>query len=347
MRVGAGEICGYPSVMKATEPDIDRLLESDPANIEALVAKGDHRGASGDDRAAVAFYKSALKAAGAYGSPLPLSLKPAIKRAQAAIARAEEQFEQSLEQSLAAAGLAPGHRPQRFQQSLDLLTGRRTARLQLQRPTAYFYPGLPQRRYYERSELPWADDIEAAAATILGELRDCAARGEDGFSPYMVNNPNRPRQDFHGLVDNPAWSTLYIWEKGAPVARLAPHFQKSLKAVELLPLPHITVRAPSILFSRLGPGARIPPHHGMLNTRLVCHLPLIVPPGCGFRVGGETRQWEVGKLLVFDDTVEHEAWNDSGEDRIILIFDVWRPELDLDERRAVTALFEAIDGYGT
>ena len=81
----------------------------------------------------------------------------------------------------------------------------------------------------------------------------------------------------------------------------------------------------------------------MINTRLICHLPLVVPPGCGFRVGNETREWEPGKLLIFDDTIEHEAWNDSSEDRIILIFDVWRPELRDDERRAVTMMFEAID----
>jgi aspartyl/asparaginyl beta-hydroxylase (cupin superfamily) len=110
-----------------------------------------------------------------------------------------------------------------------------------------------------------------------------------------------------------------------------------------VPLPHITIRAPSILFSLLKPGARIAAHNGMINTRLICHLPLIVPPGCGFRVGNETREWEVGKLLIFDDTIEHEAWNDSEEDRVILIFDVWRPEVTEDERRAVTAIFEAID----
>ena len=72
---------------------------------------------------------------------------------------------------------------------------------------------------------------------------------------------------------------------------------------------------------------------------------MIVPNGCGFKVGGETREWREGELLVFDDTVEHEAWNDSGCDRIILIFDVWRPELTAVERRAVTALFDTVDSY--
>jgi aspartyl/asparaginyl beta-hydroxylase (cupin superfamily) len=71
----------------------------------------------------------------------------------------------------------------------------------------------------------------------------------------------------------------------------------------------------------------------------------VVPPGCAFHVGGERREWHEGELLVFDDTVEHEAANGGTSDRIILMFDVWRPELSADERRAVTALFDAVDSY--
>jgi aspartyl/asparaginyl beta-hydroxylase (cupin superfamily) len=91
------------------------------------------------------------------------------------------------------------------------------------------------------------------------------------------------------------------------------------------------------MFSLLRPGARIAAHTGMFNTRLVCHLPLIVPPGCAFRVGNEVRQWEEGKILIFDDTIEHEAWNEGSQDRVVLIFDIWRPELSEQERREVAA----------
>ena len=166
-----------------------------------------------------------------------------------------------------------------------------------------------------------------------------------GFSPYVVSDPTRPRSDVHGLVDNPDWSTLYIWQKAAPVPGVTDRFPQTLEAADRLDVPRIGVRAPSILFSRLAAGARIPPHHGVMNARLICHLPLIVPPGCGFRVGGEPREWREGELLVFDDTVEHEAWNEGPSDRIILIFDVWRPEIHDDEKQAITALFEAVDTY--
>jgi hypothetical protein len=330
--------------MSEDEAAVDRLLAQNPGDIEALIRKGDLRAAGGDDRAAVAFYKRALGLAGTLG-PLPMSLKPGIERAQAGIVRAQGRFEQHLEDSLTAAGFPAGHRPPRFQESIDLLTGRREAHLDLQQPTSYYFPGLPQRRYYERSEFPWVAEVEAAAGAMREELLAYLEQGEDGFSPYIVSSPDRPRTDFHGLTDNPAWSTLYLWEKGAPVDEAVRRFPRTFAAVKDLDMPHIGARAPSILFSRLQAGARIPPHTGVMNARLICHLPLIVPPGCGFRVGGETRPWREGELLVFDDSVEHEAWNSGERDRIILIFDIWRPEVGPEERRAITAMFAAIDGY--
>lgn len=326
------------------EAETDSMLEREPGNIEALVRKAELREADRDDRSAHAFFKAALRAAAA-AQPLPLSLRPAIERAQAGLARGNLYFQRHLERALTEAGFPPDKRPPRFQLSLDLMLGRKQTTLQLQQPTSYFFPGLPQRRYYERSELAWAAGIESTAPAIHDELLAYLANGEVGFSPYMVSDPSRPRSDFHGLVDNPDWSTLYIWEKGGRVAHLEEHFPGTLAAIERLDLPHLGARSPSILFSRLAPGARIPPHHGVMNGRLICHLPLVVPPGCGFGVGGEVREWREGELLVFDDTVEHEAWNTGSSDRIILIFDVWRPELDREERRAVTALFAVIDAY--
>ncbi|HEX4800545.1 MAG TPA: aspartyl/asparaginyl beta-hydroxylase domain-containing protein [Sphingomicrobium sp.] len=326
------------------EAEIDALLEREPRNIEALVRKGELRASGGDDRAAAAFYKAALRAAAA-AQPLPVSLRATIERAQAGAAQCQASFERHTEAALAAAGFPAGRRPARFQESIDLMRGLRQTELQLQQPTSYYFPGLPQRRYYERSELPWAAQIEAATPAIKAELLDYLAGGGDAFSPYMVADPTRPRTEYHGLVDNPAWSTLYIFSKGRRVPEMERLFPQTLAAVEQLDVPRIGVRAPSILFSRLAPGARIPPHHGVMNARLICHLPLIVPPGCGFRVGGEVREWREGELLVFDDTVEHEAWNDSASDRIILIFDVWRPEVTPDERRAITALFQVVDSY--
>jgi aspartyl/asparaginyl beta-hydroxylase (cupin superfamily) len=110
-------------------------------------------------------------------------------------------------------------------------------------------------------------------------------------------------------------------------------------------MPHIAARSPMALFSSLRPGTHIAPHNGLLNTRLICHLPLIAPPGCTFRVGNETREWRQGKTIIFDDSIEHEAWNDAATIRIVLLFEIWRPELAAEERQALTVLYEAINLY--
>jgi aspartyl/asparaginyl beta-hydroxylase (cupin superfamily) len=119
-----------------------------------------------------------------------------------------------------------------------------------------------------------------------------------------------------------------------------------MDALALAPIPVIAGRSPMALWSLLKPGTHIQPHHGLLNTRLICHLPLITPSGCALRVGAETREWRCGEMLLFDDSIEHEAWNRSADTRVVLLFEVWRPEIDVEERDALTLLFQAIDVFG-
>lgn len=135
------------------------------------------------------------------------------------------------------------------------------------------------------------------------------------------------------------------WREGVPYPEHLARCPRTVAALASWPRCEIPGSSPSAVFSILDSRTRIPPHHGVNNTRLIVHLPLIVPPGCVFRVGGETREWEPGKAFVFDDTIEHEAWNRSSETRVILLFDVWRPELSQEERALVVSLFEAIDAH--
>jgi aspartyl/asparaginyl beta-hydroxylase (cupin superfamily) len=118
-----------------------------------------------------------------------------------------------------------------------------------------------------------------------------------------------------------------------------------MEALALAPQPDQPGRTPVAMFSLLKPKTRIPPHCGVSNARLVAHLPLIVPPGCGFRVGNDTREWVPGKAWVFDDTVEHEAWNDSAQLRVILMFDIWHPQLSSAERALVSAMSAGIHAF--
>src|SRR5688572_8336741 len=322
-----------------TEAAADEVLQRDNHNVRALILKGDARLAAKDDRGAMSFYARAAKVADQLGA-LPPDLAADLDRTARLSEEISGRYRAQLETHLARSGFGAPAPTARFRESIDILLEEK--QVYLQQPTAYYFPGLPQIQFYERREFDWVPDVEAAAGDMRTELE--TVLHEDGlFRPYLQAAKDRPRYDFHGLLDNPAWSTLYLWENGGSVEANVARFPKTFAALRDLPLAHITTRAPSILFSLLKPGARIAPHNGMINTRLICHLPLVVPPGCGFRVGNETRQWEVGKLIIFDDTIEHEAWNGSDEDRIVLIFDVWRPELGEDERRAVAAIFEAID----
>lgn len=321
------------------EKACDAVLAKEGTNLRALIFKADARDGQGDARGASSFYRKAAQLAGTMQG-LPGDLIAEVRRGAARARAITGEFQRKLETRLSESGFDPASRSRRFEQSLGILAGEK--QIYLQQPSAYYFPELPQIQFYESEQFGWAADVEAAAGEIRTELEAALVQGSP-FRPYLQSRTDRPSYDFHGLLDNPAWSTLYLWENGAATPGARERFPKTFTALEKVPMPDITTRAPSILFSLLQPGARIEPHHGMINTRLICHLPLVVPPGCGFRVGNEMREWHVGKLMIFDDTIEHEAWNDSDEDRILLIFDIWRPELDEPERAAVTAMFEAID----
>lgn len=319
---------------------VDEALRCDASNLFALVWKGDSLAASHDDQGAISFYERAVRLAA--GHELPSDLAAEIERARVAIQAATTRYGEHLESFLTSQGLSPATRSPRFQESIDILTGAK--RIYHQQPSAFYFPQLPQRQFYEREEFDWIPALEAQAGAMQAELNGLLETRE-GFRPYLVTPDNRPRVEFHGLNDNPGWSTLYLWENGEPVTDHIARCPKTFDAIRHAPLCDISPRAPTIMFSLLQAGARIPPHTGVMNARLICHLPLIVPPGCGFRVGNEVREWEVGKLLIFDDTIEHEAWNDSDEDRVVLIFDVWRPELGDADRLAVQTVFAGIDAY--
>jgi aspartyl/asparaginyl beta-hydroxylase (cupin superfamily) len=151
--------------------------------------------------------------------------------------------------------------------------------------------------------------------------------------------PGLPPNKWSSLDKSHDWSALHLWKEGERIAEACARAPITAAIVESLPLAPIPGRAPTVFFSLLRPHCRIPAHTGVSNIRTIVHLPLIVPEGCGFRVGGETRPWVEGEAFAFDDTIEHEAWNDSAELRAVLIFDVWNPHLSEAERALLQDLF--------
>lgn len=120
------------------------------------------------------------------------------------------------------------------------------------------------------------------------------------------------------------WSVFGLWAAGQRLednCRLCP---KTAALVESI--PGLTTAG----FSLLAPGAQIRPHEGYTNAVLRCHLGVVVPAGCWLRVGDETKNWEEGKCLVFDDTVMHSAANESSRPRVILLVDFLRSGRQFD-----------------
>jgi len=321
------------------EAALKQRLKEDKRDLPALLAMGELKARQRDDRAASAFFSAAINQAMASGQN-SAQLAPLLNRAQSFIREAADRYEAHLVERLGAAGLDESSASPRVRHALDLLRGK--SQLYLQQPTTFYFPGLPQRQFYERDEFAWLPAVEAAVPAMQAELGAVIAEGEGAFGPYVTGSPDRPLPN-NQLLNDPSWGAYYLWEGGAPVPDHAAHCPQVMAALEHAPIPVIAGRSPMALFSLLKPGTHIAPHHGMLNTRLICHVPLIAPPGCALRVGSETREWRESEALIFDDSFEHEAWNRGERTRIVLLFEIWRPEIGEAERAELVTLFEAID----
>ena len=317
------------------EAAVDRVLALEPRLLIGHIMKGDCRYRAGDHGGALGFYESAQRLAD--GQTLPPDVIGELRRVQATTEQMKADLEARREAALEAQGVTAGTRSPRFQEALDIQMGRK--RIYVQEPTGFYFPGLAPIQFFDTAGFDWVPAVEARTDAIRGELEALLeAVGTKDFRPYLQSDPNKPRLDDNKLLDSRDWSALFLCENGTLSDEAIARCPRTWEAVQAAPLPRI-INSPTVMFSLLRPGARIAAHTGMFNTRLVCHLPLIVPPGCAFRVGNEVREWEEGKLLIFDDTIEHEAWNEGSQDRVVLIFDIWRPELSEQERREVAALF--------
>lgn len=320
---------------------VDQALALEPRNIRALLFKADHLDRLGRTRTAVSFYQGALQVAAAM-SQVPQDVVQGLRRAEDICDRQAADYENYLLETLEADGFDRLALP-RFAESLDIACGKRPA--QLQQPTRFYFPGLPQRSFYERSEFPWVEALEAETAAIRDELLAIEQDAEQ-FQPYLQSNPDLPKFNASATLDSMDWSACYLWREGVRVDAVADRCPRTVAALENVPLCLIPGQMPSVLFSRLAPATRIEPHHGVVNSRLICHLPLLVPPNCGeLRVGNYSKAWREGELLAFDDSMEHEAWNHSAERRVVLLFDIWRPELEPEERHWVAKMLQAVKAY--
>jgi aspartyl/asparaginyl beta-hydroxylase (cupin superfamily) len=237
----------------------------------------------------------------------------------------------------------PRAEAERWREATSIVAGRSAP--YRQEANQLYVPRLPAIPFYDRSLFPWAADLEAKTDVIRAELQAALAKESREFSPYIAIQPGLPVDQWADLNRSTRWSHYRLWRHGRPdEAHLAqcPETRKALEAVDMAAIDGL---CPNAMFSALAPHTEIPPHTGETNARLVVHLPLIVPDKCTYRVGFEHRTWKEGELLIFDDTIEHMARNDSDELRVVLIFDIWNPLLSKDEREMVKALAAAARSY--
>ncbi|MFC7290680.1 aspartyl/asparaginyl beta-hydroxylase domain-containing protein [Hirschia litorea] len=318
----------------------DTALKQAPQHMRALLAKGEALQAAGKLRDAITFYKGALKVAPP-PEQVPADIRPSFMKAFELIEKQNKLYENALTSHLPSTDAIQKTSP-RFANSIDILLGR--SKPYFQQPTRYHFPELPQRAVFKRDEFDWVADIESKTDAIRNELL-AILQNQQNLSPYVQAKESDIVLRDNTLVNNPDWSACYLWKNGELQEEMAAQCPVTVEALSKIPMDFLPKQTPSALFSVLKPGTHIPPHHGMINTRLICHLPLIVPDGCGFRVGNHELQWRVGELLIFDDSIEHEAWNKGSETRVVLLFEIWRPELTSAERDLITQTFTAISRH--
>jgi hypothetical protein len=318
---------------------LDEALSLDPYDYVALLSKGAVVEKMSGERAAAAVYRNALKIAPP-DEKIPAPLRAPTERARQIVARTEEALEAHLKLRTGQVNAATSQEARRrFDESLGVFSGRQ--KVYVQEPLLLHYPRLPAIPFYDRSLFPWFAELEAATDTIRGELEGALAASQDDFVPYIAYPKGAPVNQWGELNHSRKWSSFFLWKDGARQAGACELCPKTAALLAGLPMAEQPGFAPTAMFSALEANTRIPAHTGSTNVRLLCHLPLILPGPARFRVGGETREWKMGEAWVFDDTIEHEAWNDADQLRVILIFDIWNPYLDEGEKALVTALLKA------
>jgi aspartate beta-hydroxylase len=271
---------------------------------------------------------------------MPPPLRAPTERARQVTARTMAALEAHLKaRTDAVKAQVSGEVQRRFDESLGIFAGR--TKVYSQEPLLLHYPRLPAIPFYDRGLFPWFEELEAATDMIRGELEGALAAAKDDFAPYIAYPKGTPVNQWGELNHSQRWSSLHLWRDGARQEAARKLCPQTTALLERLPLADQPGYAPTAMFSALDANTAIPAHTGSTNVRLICHLPLILPGPARFRVGNETREWKMGEAWVFDDTIEHEAWNDADELRVILIFDIWNPFLDEGERELVRVLLKA------
>ena len=323
---------------------LEGALAIDQRHFMALVRLAELLERTGEEARAAERWSGVLAMSVAMDERGP-AIEEMLEHARDFVTRQRVEFGRAVDEGLTAAraGVA-GEERRRFDACVDHFLGRR--QIWANHCHGLHFPFLPADEFFDRRHFPWLGEIEAKTDVIRTELEALIAEGSPGFHPYVEMEPGTPANKWSELDHKLDWSAFHLWRHGKRDEAACVRCPETAAAIEATPLAHLSNRSPNVFFSLLRPGTHLPAHTGVSNVRAIIHLPLIVPPGCAFRVGGETREWRVGEAFAFDDTIEHEAWNRSDRLRVVLIFDTWNPHLTPAERELLGRLFPVADRHG-
>ena len=335
--------CQHLGDAAAEREAIEAALAVDAYFLPALLAKGRWLERFGARAGASATFANALKIA-PRPHDWPAALRADLEHAQQVVAAYSSALDEHLTRTvgpllanLPEASAAP------WREATAIVAGK--SKPYTAQSNQLHVPRLPAIPFFDRAQFPYLESLEAKTDVIRAELEAALAAARDRFVPYIQYAPGQPVNQWQELNHSLRWSTLHLWRNGKPVEDNLARCPETARALAALPLADIGGLCPNAMFSALAPHSRIPPHHGETNARVIAHLPLIVPEHCRYRVGFDWRQWRVGETLIFDDTIEHEARNDSDELRVVLIFDVWNPLLERAERELVRRIAAAARSF--
>ena len=313
---------------------LQAALVADPYCWPALLQRAQWLERQDQRKAAALLYRDVLKI-----SPppdyRPAAFQQPLQHAAEVVALYAEALEVTL---MMAVGQLPGM-SQKWREAVSVMSGR--TQPYASQCNQLFVPRLPAQPFFRREMFAWVPELEKHTAAIRSEMIAALSEAGAEFAPYVQYNPGEPVNQWAELNHSRHWTAFHLYRGGLPVAENLARCPQTAAALQLIDAVHLAGTCPNAMFSVLAPGAKIPPHHGESNARLVAHLPLVVPEKCQFRVGYDTRTWQEGEVLVFDDTIEHAASNDSDQLRVVMIFDVWNPLLTKEERVIVQKMSEA------
>lgn len=323
---------------------LERALAAEPRHLIVLLQKAAVLELMGKPRTAAVIYTRALETLPP-GIRLPPPVAAHVAHARQQVARNSDQLAAALEERLRP--LRPGTGSPapllRVERALDRMLGRKP--IYSPQPTLMYFPFLGNYEFHPREEFPWLEGLEAASQAIRDEALAVLACESQSLTPYIAYPESVPLDQWRELNHSRRWSAYFLWKDGERNEEHCRRCAATAAALEQTPRVDIPGRGPTAFFSILDARTHIPPHTGSTNVRLTVHVPLVLPGACRFRVGGEVREWRFGEAWVFDDSIEHEAWNDADAPRAILIFDVWNPQLTSLERDLVREAMQVFAQY--